>query len=999
MPELDPPKSAGNAATPPLKRKPRWRWPLALLAVIALYAMAGFFGVPRLAARIAHQQVDKIGHKLELGALSFNPFTFEARINALRLTEADGAPLIAFDDLDVDLAVWRSIADRGLVLKSVKLSAPDISIVVNADGTINLAQLVPPSPKDKPPKPDSAPPKIIVTDLTIERGRVALEDRSRPQPFHVALSPIEFHLADFRTEKQHESGYAFKAAASSGEVLEWTGDFCVQPLGSKGKFSLKGLKASTLTSYLQDQLPVGLASGIADIGGDYTLTAGDTLSLDVHLPAVTLRDFALADTGKNKTAPPLSLAELSIVGTQISLQQREVKIDRVDLKRLHADVLREADGSLNLSRLMAPQSDQSKSATPPIKTPTVVASSTAPAVATKPWRVAVGRVALADVSAHVEDRSVTPIVRLDLAGGTVSVTGLSTDAAASPHVEAAIGIGANGHASVQGDIKMQPLNAQAALDVQNVDLSILQPYLTPHTGLALKSGALGANGRLTFDKSAGGDARFAFTGLATLAKLDLQDRASGQDLLGWDQIKVGGIDFKSAPQSLHIARVDLAGPFAQVEISPQRQINIANALKAPDAPPPIQAKPAANNAAPVAANAQPTSPMPIRVDTIHVDDGKLRFTDRSIDPNFNAAIFALAGDITRVSSDPKTQTKIHLEGKVDQFAPVIISGAIVPAAYANDTDITMSFRNMDLVRFNPYSGRFAGYNIVKGKLTTDLHYKIHDRALDANHHIVLDQLEFGDATGSKDAVPLPVKLAVALLKDRNGVIDLSLPVNGSLDDPTFRVAPVLWKVVVNALTKAVTAPFSALASLIGGGDSEELAYVEFAAGASDLSDAETQKLAKLAAALVERPQLKLDVPVAEDDTQDRQALAKQVLDQRVPPAAADVDPEKARKTRIDALEKLHKQLLGASPDYPKMDDVAKGEAREQAKLAFLESALLPKLGIDDDALQKLAAQRARSVIAALVANPQIQPERIFQSARKAASVTPAGSVRMELQLQ
>ena len=143
------------------------------------------------------------------------------------------------------------------------------------------------------------------------------------------------------------------------------------------------------------------------------------------------------------------------------------------------------------------------------------------------------------------------------------------------------------------------------------------------------------------------------------------------------------------------------------------------------------------------------------------------------------------------------------------------------------TDLAMSFRNIELSTFNPYSGKFAGYNISKGKLTTELHYKVDGRKLDAQHHIIVEQLEFGDKTESKDAVSLPVKLAVALLKDRNGVIDLNLPVTGSLDDPKFKLGPIIWKVFVNILEKAVTAPFALLGSLFGGGP--DLQFVDFRA--------------------------------------------------------------------------------------------------------------------------------------------------------------------------
>jgi len=215
--------------------------------------------------------------------------------------------------------------------------------------------------------------------------------------------------------------------------------------------------------------------------------------------------------------------------------------------------------------------------------------------------------------------------------------------------------------------------------------------------------------------------------------------------------------------------------------------------------------------------------------------------------------------VSGLSSNPASRAKVKLDGKVDKYAPVDINGEVNLLAAAKYTDIAMSFRNIELTSFNPYSGKFAGYNISKGKLSTELKYKVADRKLDAAHHIVLDNLEFGAKTDSKDAAPIPLKLAVALLKDRNGVIDVNLPVSGTLDDPKFRLGPIIWKAILGLLTKIVTAPFAALGALFGGG--EELAFVDFPAGSAVLPPEQVEKLNKLAKALIERPQLKLSVPL------------------------------------------------------------------------------------------------------------------------------------------
>ncbi|MGH8517885.1 MAG: DUF748 domain-containing protein, partial [Panacagrimonas sp.] len=347
-------------------------------------------------------------------------------------------------------------------------------------------------------------------------------------------------------------------------------------------------------------------------------------------------------------------------------------------------------------------------------------------------------------------------------------------------------------------------------------------------------------------------------------------------------------------------------------------------------------------------------------------------------------------------TQPDASAKVDLKGQVDAFSPVLIQGELIPLAYDKDTTLSLSFRNMDLVRFNPYSGRFAGYNIVKGKLSTELKYRIDARALQAEHHVVVDQLEFGDATGSKDAVPLPVKLAVALLKDRHGTIDLQLPVAGNLDDPTFRVAPVVWKVLVNLLTKAVTAPFSALGALFGGGG-EEMKFVAFAPGSASLDPAELQQLETLSKALAERPQLKLDVPYALDETVDGEAMARVALAQAL--AGEKNTPPKDDEDRLDALEDLHKARLGTKAKFPEDAPDLDRDARRAARIAWLEGVMVANFKPDAAALETLAAARARTVQTALLARPDLQPERIFLTSRRTGGIDDAGRVRMELNLE
>jgi hypothetical protein len=271
--------------------------------------------------------------------------------------------------------------------------------------------------------------------------------------------------------------------------------------------------------------------------------------------------------------------------------------------------------------------------------------------------------------------------------------------------------------------------------------------------------------------------------------------------------------------------------------------------------------------------------MAIAIDAINIEDGSANYADLWIQPHFAVGIQTLNGSILGLSSNPRSRAKVELKGKVDRYAPVHIWGETNPLAATTYSDIRMNFKGVELTSATPYSGHFAGYKIEKGKLSVDIDYKIENRQLTAAHKVVIDQLELGERVESPDAIKLPIKIAVALLKDRNGVIDLDLPVTGSLDDPQFKIGPLIWKAVVNLLVKVATAPFAMLGRLFGGG--EQMNYIDFQPGSAVLAPSEHDKLSALVKALKEKEKLELDVPVTYSPELDRTGLAAAYLNMRL----------------------------------------------------------------------------------------------------------------------
>ncbi|MFL6600030.1 MAG: DUF748 domain-containing protein [Steroidobacteraceae bacterium] len=450
---------------------------------------------------------------------------------------------------------------------------------------------------------------------------------------------------------------------------------------------------------------------------------------------------------------------------------------------------------------------------------------------------------------------------------------------------------------------------------------------------------------------------------------------------------------------------------------------------------------------PPAAAPSNDSAIAIAVDAIDIQDGSANYADLWIQPHFAVGIQTLNGSIRGLSSNPRSSAKVELKGKVDRYAPIHIWGETNPLAATTHSDIRMNFKGVELTSVTPYSGRFAGYKIEKGKLSVDIDYKIEDRQLTAAHKFVIDQLELGERVESPDAINLPLKIAVALLKDRNGVIDVDLPVTGSLDDPQFKIGPLIWKAVANLLVKVATAPFALLGRLFGGG--EQMNYIDFKPGSAVLEPAERDKLVALVKALKEKEKLQLDVPLTFSPDVDGPGLAAAQLNMRLlalnqdqaagnkrgkaraktntttdpPRGGASDDPKSPTSALLDEpppsdpavtdpaqryrlLLALYRAELGKNTPLPDTAQAIEAAGKKKdpqpdysAANAELEAALLQKTPVPDNQLQILGKHRARAIQDVLLVGTDIDPSRVFVIGSAPTGAAEKDKVRVELGLK
>ena len=605
------------------------------------------------------------------------------------------------------------------------------------------------------------------------------------------------------------------------------------------------------------------------------------------------------------------------------------------------------------------------------------------------YTIAVKKIDIDNWSAKLEDRSlkrpaVTTIEPLKLA-----MQDVSTKAGARGKIDLQAAVNKAGKLAVSGDVGMTPLHANLALDLKSVDIMQLQPYFTDQVNILLTRANLSSKGTLQIDQGKGDALVGGFKGDLTLGDLATVDKLSTNDFLRWKSLYIGGMDVQLTPFSLNIDQVALSNFFARIIIDPTGRINLQDVKRSETvgqkSVTEAEHKPAAATP-PVAANTVILPPPakaaseipPIKIRKLTLQGGDIRFTDNFIKPNYSADLKKFGGTISGLSSDAKTSANVDLKGQVNS-APLAISGKVNPLKGDLSMDIKAEVHGMELAPLSPYSGRYIGYGIEKGKLSFDVAYKVEDRVLTAQNRLVLEQLTLGNKIEGPDVPNLPVNFALSLLRDRNGVIDINLPIGGSLDDPQFSIGGIIVKVIVNLITKAVTAPFALIGSLFGGG--EELSNLEFDSGRAAINDAGEKKLQTMAKMLLDRPALKLEITGRSDPETDREGLKHASIDRKVRALklkdmvargeSADAGSVKVTPQEYPALlkrvykdEKFSKprNMVGLQKDLP---------------VEEMEKLMVTNATISDDDLIALGNRRAQAVKDWLIGEGKVPDTRIF----------------------
>ncbi|MBK8792946.1 MAG: DUF748 domain-containing protein [Holophaga sp.] len=935
---------------------------LAILASLVLaYAALGFWVAPAvIKGKLPAQAEQLLGRKVTIQKVRVNPFALSTTLEGFRIQDRDGEAFLAWDRLYVNLGI-STLFTKTITLQAVELDRPSGRVVIEKGGQLNFADILERLKKNQEPqqKPESTPREIAIGHLAIREARIQMLDRSLEEPFATTLGPLSLELKGFHTEPNRQNPYAFSGRTESGETFSWTGVFSTEPLASQGTVTLERLVLPKYHPYYKDQVAFDLKGGLLSAKATYAFQ----WSSGVHLLKVLdgqldLQDLQLAETGQKNNA--IELPKLELRGLQADLIGRHAELGSLVARDAKLDLVRLKNGQLSLVNLLTPK--------PRPK----------PAEPEKPFELVVRELGVKNFRVAFQDQSTLRPVAVLAENLDISLNDFSLDPNATTKLAASLTLDGQTRLQVEGTIKALKPSVELALKIEGLELATFDPYTAPTADLRVNRGRLSMNGTLRGAWEGKASDTTAFKGNVRLADFEVMDAAQQEPFLRYKDLRITGLNVSTHPEVLNIQSVELIDCEHRLVVAKDGSTNVARAFKIEPTPPPSPAGAVLGGAVPPSAE----SPFKVALAKMILKAGRLTYIDRSVEPNATFLITDLEGLNTGLSTLPESGSALTLTGKAGGLAPLSIQGHSMPLRRDQDTDVTVRIQGADLADFSPYTGKFLGYTVRKGKLDVDAHIKIEQRKLKALVKTNLDQFYLGDKVQSPDATHLPVKLALALLRDRKGMITVELPIEGSLDDPDFHYGKIVWKALFNLIAKIGTSPFTLIGSLFGGGN-EDLSLITFAPGSAEPDAAAKVKFEVLIKSLVERPELNLEVEGTADPAADGAAFKKAGLENLL--RRAKVQSLRAKNPDLDAdavhltpEDRPHWLTAAFETAFPTPKDAKAVTPLPSPTPGEMEQRLLGTVTIDPNQLRDLADRRTKAVVKALLDSGKVEVRRVFE---------------------
>lgn len=954
----------------------------------ALHITLQEFNLPELAAYIPQAPpVDMTSGRLTIDAeflyrqtsdgkpvLSLKGLT---RLDDLNINLLKGRPLLKLPS--VEIAASRIEPMAGVfAVDRVTLAGLELFVSRDKTGKWMAANLLKQG-NDKTEKKGSQPaPSFSLSSLALQNGRIHFRDDLPPKGFNAVIENIRLDIKNAANIPGQTGQYNLAFRIDSDADFSSSGSFTLPEPSANVSLKLAGLPLQKGWPYLSDYLTAPL-QGIIDMSGEATYSKKEGLT--AQKGRLTVTDFS-ARYG-NKEGVDLKL--LAITGAAFNQKSSRLDIDQIRLSGGNVSLSLHADGKLSAQSLI--KSKQYKTTGKPTKDNAVQEkSSTDKKAASKPLAYHLKRLELDNTEAAFTDLSHPLKPRFTLRKTSLSLSGIKGPASHPAKLNFSAIFGTNSAIKASGSVTPSPFSYRGNLQIGQLPIRAFEAYYPDNFNFQILGGLVDADMALDIaieDKTPA----VTFKGNAGISSFHIVDAVEQEDLLKWKRLQVEGMNGNTQPFRLAIGKVSLNEPYARIIIREDGTLNLQELMRkeTDKSQTPAEAEASEKKTpTPVATDGpRKQKPPEVRVENVTILDGTVSFTDKYLPNDFDTSFYNLGGRISGLTSEASLMADVDLRGNLENQSPLLIKGKINPLREDLYVDLKFSFSDIDLSPMSSYSETYLGYILKQGKLNLDLTYHIEDKKLVSENRIMVDQFAFGDKVESDKATSLPVKLGIALLRDNKGEIHLDVPVTGRLDDPQFNIWRIVFQVVKNLLVKAVTAPFSLLSSLFGGGS--DLSVISFSAGSSLIEPAEEKKLAALAKGLSQRPSLKIALSAYVDAEKDvegyRNELFKRKLQREKMLAATrkETPPNGKSESSSDLSPEERSLLLKslyAREKFPKPRDASGKEVvlpeEEMVKL------MLANIKVEKDALEDLAEERAAAVMQFLIQHENIPAERIFR---------------------
>jgi outer membrane protein OmpA-like peptidoglycan-associated protein len=831
-----------------------------------------------------------------------------------RLVDRHGQPRVSWDGATLAMEPSPIMPVPMLHIRDITMTAPRLVLNRQAQGTLEWPPLGTQAPQQKTTR-SATPLGLRIDRIELRDGAISWHNARPDAPESVHLEHIQIETKNIALRDLQAAPHGLVGHARIEAVLDQT-----SPLQGTVTMHLQQSQAALKAQRLDLKRWVRWAAPGLQLQcdqGQLSLQAHlnwqpDSGIWTLHHGQAQLENLALSQTGTRQVW--VRLAHLR--DATIDSQARSIEIGGLHLEGAEIATNRDEQGRFNVA-------DWYQASNAPPTQPTAPAWS---------LKVLTAQADAVDLDYHDRLKAPNhPWPRIRFWASAESwAPGLSAPMPFT--LRAALADGSR--VSLAGRIRHAPLNLQADLNLHSLALQPFTPYLDPYVNVVLHTGTLWGSGRLILTSAADGTLQhLGFQGGLSLNDFSAFDH--GEDpLLRWaalaaPSMKIDWFFTPSNPSQVDIGELAFVDFYSRLIISPEGRLNVADLLARPDQASEVPSP------SPRPATASETAPPAIRVGTLRLARGQVAFTDRFIRPSYSAYLSELQGTIEAGSSEPDQASSILITGHVDGDTPLEITGTIQPFVRPGHMDIRAMAHGFDLPKINAYAKRWAGYTIEKGKLSADVRYAIQGDRLSAQNRLTINQMTFGEKVESPDATALPMRLAVALLKDRDGNIDLDLPISGTINDPQFSVGSLIGQALRNLIIRTVTAPFTLLSTLTGETPDNTLNHIEFSPGTSELDARARDRLDRLAHALAERPTLSMELIGHADPNTDRGALTE------------------ARITRSHSKNTEKKPHRESTPAYTLIaDEELKTLAQQRANVA--RDYLRTTHGLNTDRLWLLA---------------------------------------------